>query len=113
MKFPHSELVLVEKEEIVGYLLNSSHPFGRSKARFFGRFGFSINAWEELAEALRRHGRQNRVTGFDETEFGVRYQVDGPLIAPDGRRPTIRSVWQVEKEGLAPRLITAYPLGDL
>jgi hypothetical protein len=42
--------------------------------------------------------------------FGPRYEVDGELTAPDGRRPRIRSVWQVDEGEIAPRLITAYPL---
>ena len=42
--------------------------------------------------------------------FGPRYEVEGILITPDGRRPRLRSVWQVDEGQLAPRLITAYPL---
>jgi hypothetical protein len=41
--------------------------------------------------------------------FAPRYEVDGELTAPDGRRPRIRSVWQVDEGQTAPRLITAYP----
>jgi hypothetical protein len=45
-----------------------------------------------------------------ETGFGPRYEVEGKLHAPDGRSPLIRSVWQLDRGEVAPRLITAYPL---
>ena len=40
-------------------------------------------------------------------------EVEGELPAPDGRRPRVRTVWQVDKGQIAPRLITAYPLAAL
>ena len=45
-----------------------------------------------------------------ETGLGPRYEVEGELLAPDGRRPRVRTVWQVDTGQIAPRLITAYPL---
>ncbi len=44
------------------------------------------------------------------TGFGPRYEVDGELNAPDGRRPRLRTVWQLDRGQIAPRLITAYPV---
>jgi hypothetical protein len=31
--------------------------------------------------------------GVKETGFGQRYEVDGELVALDGRRPRLRTVW--------------------
>jgi hypothetical protein len=109
MKLPNAELAVVEEAKIVEYLLNSMHPWGASKARFFSRFGFRADAWQVMAVALREHGQQNDVVKVRDTGFGPRYEVEGELNAPDGRRPRIRSVWQVDVGNLAPRLITAYP----
>jgi hypothetical protein len=47
-----------------------------------------------------------------ETLFGPRYEVEGSLRTPDSRNPHIRTVWQVDKGQLAPRLITAYPVDE-
>jgi hypothetical protein len=63
-----------------------------------------------LADALREHGRQHEVSKEKETGFGPRYEVDGELATPDGRRPRIRTVWQMDEGATATRLITAYPL---
>ncbi len=110
MKLPNAEQAVVERGKVVDYLLNPTHRYGASKARFFARFGFRAEAWEELALALQEHGRQNEVSKVRETGFGPRYDVEGDLTAPDGRRPRVCSVWQVDQGETAPRLITAYPL---
>jgi len=110
MKLPHAELSVVEEAKIVDYLLNPDHLFGASKARFFAPFGFRAQEWLGLAVALRAHGQQNEVVKTRETGFGPRYEVDGELESPDGRRPRVRTVWQLDKGQIAPRLITALPL---
>lgn len=112
MKLPNVEHIVVEKEKIAEYLLNPTHRYGASKARFFALFGFSAETWEILAKALRDHGQQNDVSKVKQTVFGPRYEVEGTLRAPDGRRPRVRTVWQLDKGQIAPRLITAYPLEE-
>jgi hypothetical protein len=110
MKLPNADVALVEQAKVTDYLLNPSHRYGASKASFFAQFGFRAEAWEEFALALREHGRQNEVTRVRETSFGPRYEVEGDLTAPDGRRPRVCTVWQLDEGQRAPRLITAYPL---
>ena len=110
MRLPNASQALVEQAKIVEYLLNPAHRYGASKARFFAQFGFRPEAWEVLSVALREHGQQNEVTKQTETGFGPRYEVAGELRAPDGRRPRVRTVWQMDEGETAPRLITAYPL---
>jgi len=113
MKLPHSHLLVVEREKIVGYLLNRTHRHGASKAQFFASFGFTIENWEALAAALTDHGHRCEVARTRETGFGPRYEVEGELATPDGRCPRLRAVWQMDKGQIAPRLITAYPLEAL
>ena len=55
MKLPNAEAAVVERAKIEGYLLNVAHRFGASKARFFTHFGFRLEAWEQLAQALLEH----------------------------------------------------------
>jgi hypothetical protein len=110
MKLPSAAKAVVEREKVSGYLLNPAHRFGASKARFFTHFGFRVEAWEQLAQALREHGQTHDVTRTRETGFGFRYEVEGRLDCPNGRRPRVRTVWQIDEGAVAPRLITAYPL---
>lgn len=110
MKVPNLESAKVPPEKIEGYLLSFMHPTGRSKAEFFSRFGFSADSWKVLADALLRHVAAHEVGKVKDSAFGTKYIVDGPLDAPDGRRPVIRAVWFVERGESTPRFVTAHPV---
>lgn len=58
---PERDRAYVDQTKITDYLLSRSHPDGRTKAEFFMRFGFAIEKWQELAEALRAAGASNPV----------------------------------------------------
>ena|SRR5580698_2054616 len=113
MKLPGVDKLIVEREKIQNYLLDPEHRFGGSKARFFNRFGFTLEHWQQLAAALRTHGQVHEVKMVRQTDYGPRFEVEGELNVPDGRAPKVRSVWQQDHGAVAPRLITAYPLEDL
>ncbi len=110
MMLPNAHLALVERAKVTEYLLNTEHRYGASKARFFAEFGFELQAWEVLADALLEHGHHYEVSKIRQTLWGPRYEVNGELNTPDRRRPRIRTVWQLDDGEIAPRLITAYPL---
>jgi hypothetical protein len=62
-----------------------------------------MEAWEVLAARLRDQGSSHPVSRVTETVFGPRYNVDGKIVTPDGRNPTIRTVWQMDHGELALR----------
>jgi len=105
MKLPNANDALVERGKIADYLLNPAHRYGASKAQFFNEFGFRLEGWNFLAEALREHDRTHDVANIHEIGFGPRYVVEGKLNTPIGRRPRVRMVWQMDKGAVAPRLL--------
>ncbi|MBZ0301180.1 MAG: hypothetical protein K8J31_15640 [Anaerolineae bacterium] len=111
-KLPHLDAVIITEEKVKHYLLNLSHPTGRGKAIFFLRFGFDPDQWEVLAAALRQQASACEVVKIDETPFGKRYVIEGPLDTPDFRRPSVRSIWFVESGHEVPRLVSAYPIEE-
>ncbi|GET35750.1 DUF6883 domain-containing protein [Microseira wollei] len=110
MKLPNYELAVVPQQKITDYLLSPTHPDGRSKEKFFTAFGFSLDDWETLKNALLRHVAFHDVTKVEDSPFGTRYVVEGSLLTPDSRNPLIRSVWFVETGEIIPKFATAYPL---
>lgn len=110
MRLPNAHIAIVDRDKITEYLLNPGHRYGASKARFFAGFGFTLEAWDVLASALREHAQRYEVSRTYETRWGPRFEINGGLNALDGRQPRIRSVWQLDEGEIAPRLITAYPL---
>lgn len=111
MQVPHAESAVVEREKIVGYLLNPQHPDGASKAKFFLSLGFRTEQWEKLAEALRELINRSPTMRTVESIHGRKY-VEGTIQSPGGISPRIRTVWIVDRGRLAPRLVTAYPLQE-
>ena len=109
MTLPGSAKAVVEERKISGYLMNTAHPDGVSKARFFRSRGYREDDWETIADDLRRHGRENEVAGVAESPYGTRYVVEGPLQTPGGDSVLMITVWIIETGKDAPRLVTAYP----
>ncbi len=110
MKLPNVDQAIVEEAKISEYLLNPTHRFGASKAKFFADFGFTVEQWQQFAIALKQQAHDNEVAKVKQTGYGPRYEIEGELAAPDGRRPRVRTVWQVDAGEVVPRLITAHPL---
>ncbi len=100
---------LITEAKVLEYLLNAEHPFGKSKAAYFTRFGFSLDAHVVLLEALLAHPDSNQIIAVQENNFGTKSIVQCTLRTPDGRDPCIRSVWFLEKGSKLQRLVTAYP----
>lgn len=110
MYLPNRELAHVPREKIVKYLLDLNHEEGGPKAEFFMRFGFTLENWRALAEALVSHAHQHEVTDIDTSSpFGVKYIIVGRMVAPDGRRPNVRVIWIILHGSSVPRLTSAYP----
>lgn len=111
MQLPNSEHAWVPREKITGYLLVERHKQGGSKADRFIRYGFSVDRWELLAQALIVHGINNEVINAESTEYGVKYVIEGDIETPIGIPLYVRSIWQIDRGTESPRLVTAYPIG--
>jgi len=110
MELPGKENCYVDERKVTDYLLNTTRMPAAAKARFFFSCGFTLDEWSELARALKAHGQTQALVGTTESAYGAKYEIEGPLACPDGREPVVRSVWQIDTDELAPRLITAYPV---
>jgi hypothetical protein len=108
VKLPNSHLAIVDREKITDYILNDAHPDNGGKALFFVALGFSRDEWWALASAFLKLARENEVGVSMESSHGIKYILDGTLITPSGKSPTVRTVWIVDKGREKPRLVTAY-----
>ncbi len=110
MKLSMAGTIEIPKEKITDYLLSKTHWDGRHKAAFFRAFGFTVEAWDLLVNALHKHVADHEVVKKENSPFGIRYVVEGKMEVPDGRAPTVRSVWFIGTGEDVLRLVTAYPL---
>ncbi len=45
----------------------------------------------------------------EETPYGKKYKIEGPLVGPNGKKTRVVSIWIVRKGEDFPRFVTAYP----
>ena len=108
-RLPNAERATVSTAKITHYLLARGHPRGGPKAAFFESFGFALDRWQELRDAILAHAQTGAVVGTQTTPYGQVYEVNGLLGAPDGRNPVVLVVWMIRSGEDFPRLVTAVP----
>jgi hypothetical protein len=77
MGLPNAHRAFVEREKIVAYLLNATHPDNGGKAPFFRSLGFDANDWSRFAAALRRLALTGVVSRRLDSTHGTKYVIDG------------------------------------
>jgi len=107
---PHGDHVLISADKIIGYMLSETHPVGRSKARFFRSAGYTEKNWRALERELRRIAVSGETVDTIESDYGIKYVIQGMMRTPVVKKVPIITVWIVEKSQRYPRFVTAYPL---
>lgn len=108
MRLPNSDRAVIDSAKIRQYLLSTSHPVGRFKARFFESLGYSTDSWERLEADIRDLIVAAEARSSEKTDYGAKYEVRGTIIGPNGRSAEVVTVWIVLAGEDVPRLITAY-----
>jgi hypothetical protein len=96
-------------EKIKSYLLDRRHPLGWPKGRFLLSIGFIEDKPNEVVTALRTQALDGVLTKI-ETEFGLKFQIDGPITSPTGVIAQIRTIWYIRTKETLPRFVTFKPL---
>ena len=109
MKLPNPERAVVEREKIVGYLLNAAHPDNGGKAQFFDQLGFRRNEWETLASALRAIAVEAEVAQSLRSPHGQKYVILGQIESPAGKSTMVKTIGIADSGLEVARLVTAYP----
>ena len=99
----------IEKSKITDYLLNERHPQGKAKALWFQSHGFHRKKWRVLSNSIRALLENRESEVMTNSPFGCRIVIRGTIPTPQGNPVRIITVWQRDRQTLAPRLITAYP----
>ena len=98
----------IEKSKITDYLLNERHPQGKAKALWFQSHGFHRKKWRVLSNSIRALLENRESEVMTKSPFGYRIVIRGTIPTPEGNPVRIVTVWQRDRQALAPRLITAY-----
>ncbi len=92
MKLPRADRAVLDPEKVRDYLLSTSHPVGRFKARFFFNLGYTSSEWEKLEFDLRNLAITEDAVLGQESPYGQKYEVHGSLKGPSGKMVEIVTV---------------------
>jgi hypothetical protein len=109
LRLPNGAQARISPDKITGYLLSETHLVGRSKAKFFGAAGFTVENWKLLERELLRVAAEGDIVGQESSIYGVKYVVDGLIQTPSRGKLAIRTVWIVEVGRGEPSFVTAFP----
>ncbi len=109
MKLPNKEKAYIPISKLIDYLLSETHITGKSKSKFFRKFGFNESNLDMLEQGLLAIAKTQDIVATNISPHGTKYIIDGNLFTPINRFVRIRTVWIVEKDQDAPRFVTAYP----
>jgi hypothetical protein len=109
MSVPNCENAFVPFEKVSHYLLDLTLPHGKTKAMFFRGIGYSLTSPELLINDLERLACVGNLLSTQTTIEGKKYVVVVPLLAPNGKTYSIKTIWITEHTIDRPRLITTYP----
>ena len=108
---PNAGRAVIDPVKLHGYLLSTTHPIGRFKARFFAALGFVAERWSEFATALRAQHLVSEAEAGSLEPHGQFFTIRAMLKGPTGASAVVVSVWLVQTGEDHPRFVTAYPGG--
>ena len=108
---PNAGRAVIDPVKLHGYLLSTTHPIGRFKARFFAALGFVAERWSEFDTALRAQHLVSEAEAGSLEPHGQFFTIRAMLKGPTGASAVVVSVWLVQTGEDHPRFVTAYPGG--
>jgi hypothetical protein len=108
MKLPDCHNVHIEDAKVRGYLLSTTHPVGRFKARIFAALGFTEARATLFVAEIRRIAAAGEVETVEDSEYGRKYTVPGLLEGPKGQA-RVRTVWFQAPGQSQVRLVSVRP----
>lgn len=112
MLLPNADRAQIDPRKLYGYLLDTGHPVGRFKARFFSSLRYVADEWRTLEADLRIQHLSQPAKPDPRKRDGQAWTIRAILRGPNGQSAGVVSVWFIPADGDVPHLVTAYP-GDV
>ena len=110
MMLPNYENAYVPESKLIDYLLSETHAVGKAKAKYFRSLGYTKTNADQLKRDILMIAKSYEITQKFETNFGLKYTIEGRLRTPNGSIARITTVWVIEPPDNRPRFVTAYPV---
>src|SRR5437588_12407340 len=102
MLLPNGERAIVEDHKLLRYILNPSHPHGKTHAQLFDRLlGINLTCADVLRQALLDAAKSEQALPGQQSEFGAKFEIRFSLT---GRRGTytVLSIWMLDSPEASP-----------
>ena len=109
VKLSNSQNALIAERKLRDYVLSSSHPTGKHKAKFLQRAGYEQKEWVILENDLREQHLTQDAQKKEKNSFGQKFIIKAPLTGPNGVRLMVTSVWIILNNENFPRFVTLIP----
>lgn len=110
MKLPNAKNIVITKEKLVDYILSETHPTGKFKAKIFRKIGFDESKVKAFEKELKKIVIAKEITEKVESEYGIKYIIDGQIKGLKGKAIRVRTIWIIERGDIKPRFVTLYPV---
>jgi hypothetical protein len=105
MKLPGDAIIAMRK--MTEYLLRWRPE--DDKSAFLAQAGYTIGTADRLATDIREQLLPLEAELIEETEYGPKYLIRGPLAGPNGRALRVVSIWMTEDATGETKFVTLYP----
>lgn len=109
MKLPDE--VIIPQDKLLRYLLLPRVE--NDKSQFLASAGYTLANWELLEQDLHQLIKSYEVSEIETSPYGIKYEVPGTLIGPNGRTLQVMTIWiKLEATGKT-RLVTLFPAREV
>lgn len=105
MKLPSN--TIIARRKVTEYLLRNREE--DDKSGFLALAGYTLENADHLVKDLRAQLLPLDAELFDETEYGLKYQIRGTLTGPNGRTLRVLSIWMKEDATGDTKFVTLRP----
>ncbi len=104
---PNLANVMIPTQKLTGYALNPNHDKGKHKAIVFqSALGYNLTNYEDLLDKIIINSSKYSAIPKGDNGFGEAYQVDFPVLGPNGKTAIIQTGWVDDKKINKLRLVT-------
>lgn len=105
MRLP--EAAFIPEDKLLRYLLLPREE--NDKAGFLAMAGYTLATWELLERDLYALARTHEISDIAISPYGVKYEVRGVLIGPNGRTLRVVTIWITLEATGETRFVTLFP----
>lgn len=112
---PEAQNAQIDPKKFTEYSMKQDHPENKGKWKAFEKIGYDVHTpkgrgagAQNLIEQLRLSLQNAPANQGNASTYGPRFVVQVEVKGPNGKKGTLVTAWQVDKDKSFPRLVTNF-----